>query len=308
MTEFDLLHKTELRIERIRLQHADLNEVAAVVADVLDLEPFEVLVTDVVGDIVTLDILRQTVDAYALVGRQKRLFDALGRLPGVEVTQETSICSQGMLGWIALDEAEARASLKRSEAMAEEIRRRISKRAIVFSTGTEVKNGQIKDTNKPLIAERLEAEGYVVTQGPTLTDDMDYIAGRLRRALDSGGYGLIITTGGVGAELKDQTVEALLTLDPQAAVPYICRFEKGTGRHVKDGVRIGVAQVSGTLIIALPGPNHEVREGLEALVKGLSAHSDKNQLAEDIAAVLRGGLRDKMEHGSKLRAAALDAC
>jgi hypothetical protein len=96
MTEFDLLHKTELRIERIRLQHADLNEVAAVVADVLDLEPFEVLVTDVVGDIVTLDILRQTVDAYALVGRQKRLFDALGRLPGVEVTQETSICSQGM--------------------------------------------------------------------------------------------------------------------------------------------------------------------------------------------------------------------
>jgi len=31
---------------------------------------------------------------------------------------------------------------------------------------------------------------------------------------------------------------SVLALDPEAAAPYICRFQKGTGRHHKDGVRI----------------------------------------------------------------------
>jgi molybdenum cofactor synthesis domain-containing protein len=247
----------------------------------------------------TLDILRKTVDAYALVGKKEVLFNSLGRLPGVKITEETSICSEGMLGWIALDETEARDSLKRSEAMVEEIRRRISRRALVLSTGIEVENNQIEDTNKPFIAGRLEAEGFTVTQGPALKDDMDYIAGYLRRAVESGGYGLIVSTGGVGAEIKDYTIEALLAIDPKAATPYICRFEKGIGRHAKDGVRIGVAQVSGTLVVALPGPNDEVRRSLEALIRGLSLNRSKFELAEDVAGVLRNDLLSKMKPATK---------
>lgn len=297
MAEFDLLHKTELRIERIELRNANLNDVAAVIADILGLDHHEVLVTDVLGDIVTIDILRQTMDGYHMVGKRERLLEALGQLPGVRVTAETSICAEGMLGWIALDEADVKDSLKRSETMAEEIRRRIAKRAIVFSTGLEVKNGQIEDTNKSTIASRLELEGFAVTLGPTLKDDMDYIAGRLRQAVDGGGYGLIVTTGGVGAELKDHTIEALLALDPHAATPYICRFEKGTGRHAKDGVRIGVGQASGTLIVTLPGPNDEVKRSLDVLVRGLASNLGKYELAEEIAIVLRNDLRAKMKNG-----------
>ena len=296
--KFDLLNKTELRIERIRLQAANLNDIARAAAAILELDPSEVLVTDVVNDILTLDILRQDINAYTIIGRQKSLLEALGRLPGVLVTPETSICSEGMLGWIALNESEARASLKRSEALAQEIYQRIRKRALVISTGIEVRNRQIEDTNKPYIAKELESAGFSVTLGPTLNDDINYITGYLRQAVNGGGYGLIITTGGVGAELKDCTVEALLALDPQAATPYTCRFEIGTGRHAKDGVRIGVARVSETMIVALPGPNDEVKKGLKALLEGLSRKLDKPQLAEAIAIVLRDDMRQKMRQGT----------
>ena len=168
---------------------------------------------------------------------------------------------------------------------------------MVFSTGLEVSSGQIEDTNKPTIAQRLEAEGYSVTLGPTLKDDHTYIIGHMRQAIDGGDYGLVIITGGVGAEAKDHTIEAVLALDPEAATPYICKFKKGAGRHAKDGVRIGVGKASDTLVVALPGPNDEVKRSLDVLVKGLEAKTNKHDLAEQIAGHLREALRVKMMHG-----------
>jgi molybdenum cofactor synthesis domain-containing protein len=296
--ESNLLEKTELWIERISLQDANLNEIASTVADTLGMEHGEVLVTDVQDHHVTLDILRQTVDPRLVVGKQEELLQSLAGLPGVNITEETSIHSNGMLGWIAFDRDDATEALGRSEQMVEEIRLNLSRRAIVFSTGHEVATGQIKDTNTPTITETLEAQGYVVKRGPTLKDDTVLIAGNLRQAVYDDGYALIITTGGVGAEDKDHTVEAVLSLDPEAATPYICTFEKGKGRHAKDGVRIGVGQVEDALIVALPGPNDEVRMSMEVLVNGLESRPDKHALAEGIAASLRHKLREKMKHWS----------
>ena len=296
MSEFDLFQKTELRIENIMLNGANLNDVAAAVAEVLELGRDEVLVTDALHDVVTIDILRKTVDAYHLIGKRDRLLQQLAQLPGIEITDETSICSEGMLGWIALDEPEAREALERSEKMAEEIHKKLSKRVIVFSTGFEVSSGQIEDTNKPTIAKRLEAEGYSVTEGPTLQDDERLISAALRQAIESDGYGIIITTGGVGAEKKDQTVEAILSLAPNAATPYISKDEQGTGRHHKDEVRIAVGRFSDCLIVALPGPNDEVRSSLEILVEGLGRKWNKELLAEKLAENLRKRLREKMKH------------
>lgn len=296
MAEFDLLQKTELRIERISLHGANLNDVASVVADILGMDREEVLVTDAMDDILTIDVLRKTVDAYRLIGKRDYLLQRLAQLPGVRISQETSICSQGMLGWIVLDETEGKKALERSEKMAEEIRQKIAKRAIVFSTGFEVANGQIEDTNQPIIARRLEAEDFFVTLGPTLKDDKDYIAGHMRQAIENGGYGLIVTTGGVGAEVKDCTIEALLTVDPEAASPYIVKFKPGTGRHAKDGVRIGVGHTFGTLIVTLPGPNDEVKSSLEILINGLKSNLNKYELADNIAENLRSALQEKMNH------------
>lgn len=58
-------------------------------------------------------------------------------------------------------------------------------------------------------------------------------------------------------KIRTSAIEALLTLDPDAATPWLV-VERGTGRHVKDGVRIGVAQMGLTTYVSLPGPHDEV--------------------------------------------------
>jgi molybdenum cofactor synthesis domain-containing protein len=299
--DHNLLEKTELTIRKIVLEGANLTDIAACVAGVLGLLPGEVMVVDYRDEDMTVDIINRLVKADALVGKKEQLLSALDGVPGVTVSAESSIHSNGMLGWISMDEGPARDALRRSEQMAREIRENIAKRVIVFSTGAEVAEGRIKDTNGPSIQEALTSEGYRVTHGETLKDDRAFIAARLRKASDEGGYGLIVTTGGVGAEDKDHTVEAVLTLDPDAATPGICRFEIGTGRHVKAGVRIAVGEYHGTRIISLPGPNDEVKASVPVLVEGLRRKQDKYVLAENMAEGLRMILKEKMRrhHGQR---------
>lgn len=290
---YDLLRKTELHIEGVFLEGANLNQVAAAAAEVLGFEASEVLVTDYQRDRMTIDVLTDSADAHNIVGRERELLLRLSELPGVDVGEEAAVRSEGMLGWIAFERGEAERALERSREMAEEIRRRVLERALVISTGPEVAGGQVEDTNQPAIAARLEPEGYRVSRGPALEDDEALISARIREAASEEGYGLVITTGGVGAEEKDRTVEAVQAVDPDAAAPYICRFEVGTGRHHKDGVRIAVGRVCDTLVVALPGPNDEVRAAMEVLVDGLREGWDKQALAEAIAGELRGILRAK---------------
>ena len=290
-----MLRKTELRIEKVLLQNANLTEIASAVAKVLGIESNNLIVTDVQGDVMTIDILKGSIGAYNILAKRDELLHRLSVIPGVSVNEKTSICSNGMLGWIALDQKKSKLALKRSEKIAERIHQRLSKRAIVFSTGFEIINGQVKDTNTAAIAKRLEGEGYSVSRGGTLKDDELLITAHLRQAIDDG-YTLIITSGGVGAEEKDKTIEAMVALDPEAATPYVSRYQRGTGRHYKDGVKIAVGEVSGTLIIALPGPNEEVESILDVLAKGLRFDLDKHTFAEDIAHSLRQRLQRKTGH------------
>ncbi|MCF8128511.1 MAG: hypothetical protein K9N10_08350, partial [Deltaproteobacteria bacterium] len=94
--------------------------------------------------------------------------------------------------------------------------------------------------------------------------------------------------GGIGAEGKDKTLEALGRVDPQAMMPYILKFKKGEGRHHRDGVRIGVGVLEPTLIVCLPGPHDEVQLSWPVLRKGLNKDWDKETLAGALADVLRG--------------------
>jgi molybdenum cofactor synthesis domain-containing protein len=296
VTEFDLFNKTELRIKGISLRNANLREIANVVADTLKIERKDLLVTDVQRDHLVIDILKKGLDAHNIVAKQDELLQSLSKLPGVRITEKTSIVSEGMLSWIALESGETRKALKRSEKMAKEIQQRLSRTAVVFSTGSEVANGQVMDTNTPTISHRLNSEGYSVKFGPTLKDDDVLIAAHLRQAVDDG-YGLVIITGGVGAEDKDRTIEAVLVVDPEAATPHILKYQLGVGRHKhKDSVRIAVGKISETLIVALPGPNDEVQLGLDALIKGLASKSSKDVLAENIASSLRKRLKEKINN------------
>jgi molybdenum cofactor synthesis domain-containing protein len=289
--QWNLLEKTELRIERVGLDGADLSAVAATVADELGIPHDEVVVIDARDDLLALDILRRTIDPYVLAGRREALLNALGQIAGVHVSEETDVCSEGMLGWISADAIEATAALDRSREMVAEIERRIASRAIVFSTGPEVITGQIRDTNKPWIIHRLQEGGFAAMPGRDLPDDGDTIAAAMREAVEERGYGLVVTTGGVGAEGKDGTVEALLSIDADAATPAIFEVEAGHGRHVKPQVRIGVGTIGAAVIACLPGPYVEARLGVEALLAGLAGGADKYRMAEGIAANLRQRLR-----------------
>jgi molybdenum cofactor synthesis domain-containing protein len=294
VSDYDLMNKTELTIRRVTLRDADLARVAEAVAETLGLERRDVLVTDVLGDQVVVDVLRRGVDPHALVGKKEELRRRLGGIPGVECSDETEFFSRGMLSWIALGAEEGEEILRRSEALAQDIRRRLARTALVLSTGAEVVGGHVRDTNAPLIRERLECEGYAVKLGGALKDDELIIAARLQQAADDG-YGIVLTTGGVGAEDKDRTIEAVLLADDEAVTPHIVKYELGVGRHRhKDVVRIAVGSIGATLVVSLPGPNDEVAVGIAALLQGLAAGEGKEALAARIAARLRERLREKM--------------
>ncbi|MFI8975280.1 molybdopterin-binding protein [Nocardia asteroides] len=289
--EWDLLEKTEIRIERIGLDGVNLNDVATLVADELGVPHADVLVIDARDDLLALDILRQTIDARQLAGRGQSLIAALGQLPGVKVSDRTTLCSEGVLGWLSGDREQTLEALERSNEIVAEIQRTITSRAVVYSTGPEVIKGQIEDTNKPWIMNELSEAGFRVSEGQNLPDDIETMAGVFREAGEELGYGLVVTTGGVGAEGKDGTVEALLTVDPNAATPYLFHVEQGHGRHAKPGVRIGVGTIGSALVVNLPGPHSEATLGTAALIRALRKSREPVAVAAEIADALRSRLR-----------------
>ncbi|MFB3925152.1 MAG: molybdopterin-binding protein [Syntrophales bacterium] len=271
-----------------------MGRIADTVSNVLGIKRGDLLVTDVFGNCMVIDILKRGVDANSILGKGPELLESLSRLPGIRINEKTSISSRGLLSWVSLDRNEVGEAMKRAEKMASEMKQKLKKTVVVFSTGAEVADGHVMDTNSPAIRDRLSTEGYSVKFGPTLKDDELIIAAHLRETAEEG-YGLIITTGGVGAEEKDKTIEAVLSLDPEAATPSIVTYELGVGRHKhKNCVRIAVGQVLDTLIIALPGPTDEVLTGIDALIRGLPSLPDKEVLAEDIAGDLRKRLKCKL--------------
>lgn len=293
---FDLLDKRELKVEGITLHDTNLGGLAAAAAEALDLSVAEVLVTDVLGDVVTFDILRPKLYSHQLVGRWQAIREGLAAVPGVTLADDARITSNGVLGWIPADSDVLEAALSEARQAADGIAARIARRVCVLSTGAEVDRGEIEDTNRQTLSE-IFGDGYDVSFGGTVRDDCDLIAGRIRVAVDSG-YGVVVTTGGVGAESKDHTIEALLKLDPDAATPYLVHFPVGEHpRHVKEGIRIGVGELHGSVIVALPGPNEEVRLAAPVLLEHLRTGARRAALADPIATRLRSHLRTKMNHG-----------
>lgn len=277
--ELELLEKTEIWIRPIHIREVNLSLVAEKVATVLNLNKTEVMVVDVREDVMTLDILKKTINAQDIIGKREALLQALAKISGISLTHDTAIHSEGILGLIDIEDRKVATNLlKKMKRMGRQISDRIQKRAIVFPSGFEIRKGFIQDTNSPYIKTRLTEEGYQVMIGDILEDNLEAIVPALMRASNDG-FGLIITTGGVGAEDKDQMIEALLKLDPRASTPYVIHYEKGTGRHEKDGVKVGVAYLNPSLIIALPGPHEEAKIGIEVIVEGLKRGLNQEELA-----------------------------
>lgn len=288
----NLLEKTELWVNEITLDNANLTDLANAVARVLGLSDGEVLVVDVRPRHITLDVLATNIPQENIMGKEQAILDAVAALPGVTLYPETYIHSNGILGQICAGIEDQKAMLERVAEMTEELRKNVSHRAIVFPTGFELQQGLIEDTNTPYLKEMLEKAGYRVTVGEIMADDLSDVVEKLSDALNRG-FGLIVTSGGVGAEDKDHTVEGICAIDRDAATPYVVKFTKGTGRHVKDGVRVGVGSEGLSLMVSLPGPHDEVELTAPVLLQGLQEGWDKTVLADRLAAVLAEKWRQK---------------
>ena len=297
LTNLDLLSKTELWVVGIRLSDVDLTALAAAAARVLGLPADEVFVTDVRGDHVVFDVLSAAVALEAVAGREAALLDALAAFPGVVLASGASIHSNGVLGVLGAPADQAEDIVRSAARLEQNLRYYAARSVAVLSTGQEVARHEIVDTNFAAADELLGAAGYRVEHGGVVNDDEEVIAGRVAH-LSGEGFGTIITTGGVGAEDKDRTIEALQRLDPNIATAILATYEVGHGRHVKPHVRVACGHYGDSLLIALPGPTREVRAALPAIIASLADGEDCGVLAEAIAAPIRGLWREH-HHGHR---------
>lgn len=295
MSDVQLLGKTEIWMQGVRLENADLPEIARIAAGVLSIAEDKVFVTDVREALVVLDVLEPKVEFEAVVGRQAQVFEALRQIQGVSIDDDATIHSEGVLGVIGSTRAQATEMVEHAQRMDEQIRKYASGRVAVISTGPEVQNGEIKDTNYEAISRVFTEAKFDVSFGGIAGDSEREIAGLMAR-LAGEGFGLIISTGGVGAEDKDHTIEAVEGLDPALSTAVLAQYKKGTGRHVKDSVRVCVGSLGWSTIICLPGPTHEVELALPVIIKHLQDGTSPARLAEAIAVPIRATLPAVSSH------------
>lgn len=291
-----LFNKREIFVRGLELNGVDLDQIARAVAKDLALAEHEVVVVDARADLLTLDVLNAEIEVDRIAGRGPALLRALAQIPGLKIGPDAEIHSEGVLGLVNLSEQDSESLPATLTTMAQEIRANVARRALVLPTGSEIIAGQVKDTNTPFLVELLKSEGYSAEAGDAVADDLDVAIGILSEAAASG-YGLVVSTGGTGAESKDCMVEAIQALDPAAATPYVVHYHRGQGRHAKDGVRLAVGRVELTTYVALTGPHREVRLVAPNLISGLKQGMSNDRLAEDMARLLRA---DLAEHRSTI--------
>lgn len=272
------------------LHGVDLRLLAASAAGALDLRPDVVFVTDARDDHVVFDVLKPRMELASIVGREAELLASVGAVTGVRVAADASVHSRGVMGMIGTPSDEVEQTLTRATEIDGRLRSYVSSRVAVVSTGPEVVTGSIKDTNVVIAQDILGSNGFEVAAAGAVIDDEDAIVGRVLR-LVSEGFGVVITTGGVGAEDKDRTIEALQRCDPNLVTEVLATYAVGHGRHVKAHVRIGVGAVAWTRLIALPGPTREVEAALPTVAQGLQQGWDDVRLAQALGKVLRACLR-----------------
>ncbi|HEY8478297.1 MAG TPA: MogA/MoaB family molybdenum cofactor biosynthesis protein [Spirillospora sp.] len=135
--------------------------------------------------------------------------------------------------------------------------------------------GVYPDRSGPVLVGLLEELGCQV-DGPVVVPDGEPVAGVLRDAV-SGGYDVVVTTGGTGLTPTDQTPEMTRRVI-EREVPGIAEAIRLEGRDKVPAAILsrGVAGVAGgTLIVNLPGSTGGVRDGMAVLGRVLAHAVDQ---------------------------------
>jgi len=140
--------------------------------------------------------------------------------------------------------------------------------AVVVTCSNRSASGERADESGPLLVGLLRDAGFDVAPEPhVVPDDIDAIAGLLRRLADEG-HRLIVTTGGTGLSPTDVTPAATRRVIQREA-PGLADLMRATGLRSTPMAALsgGVVGTRGHALIAnLPGSPRGAQESLEALL------------------------------------------
>ena len=143
--------------------------------------------------------------------------------------------------------------------------------AAVITLSDKTAQGERVDESGPLAKKILEEHGYEVIETLILPDETELLKAHLIRLADGRQTNIVITTGGTGFSLRDQTPEATLAIADRNA-PGIAEYirmrsmEKTNRAMLSRGVSVIRKK---TLIINLPGSPKAVLESMDFIMDAL---------------------------------------
>ena len=143
--------------------------------------------------------------------------------------------------------------------------------AAVITLSDKGARGERKDESGPAAVQLLQEAGYQVAETLLIADEPEVLKKHLIRLADSRQVDLIITSGGTGFSLRDQTPEATLAVADRNA-PGIAEAIRAQSMTITNRAMLsrGVSVIRGkTLIVNLPGSPKAVRESLGFILESL---------------------------------------
>ena len=143
--------------------------------------------------------------------------------------------------------------------------------AAIITLSDKGARGERKDESGPAAKEMLEQAGYEVVETLLIPDEPALLKTQLIRLADGRQLDLVLTSGGTGFSLRDQTPEATLAIADRNA-PGIAEAIRFKSLQITDRAMLsrGASVIRGrTLIVNLPGSPKAVRESLGFIMDSL---------------------------------------
>jgi molybdopterin adenylyltransferase len=146
--------------------------------------------------------------------------------------------------------------------------------AVIITASDACSRGEREDKSGELLIQLLTEMGAHIVAKEILSDDLEPLADKLREYADRPQVNLIITTGGTGFGLRDNTPEATLRVIERAAPGLVEAMRVQTLKNTPMAmISRGVSGIrSSTLIVNLPGSPKAVRESFE-VIKPVLGHA-----------------------------------
>jgi molybdenum cofactor synthesis domain-containing protein len=139
--------------------------------------------------------------------------------------------------------------------------------AVVITASDACSRGEREDKSGESLIELLTEIGARIVAKEILSDDLEPLSDKLRDYADRPDVNLIMTTGGTGFGLRDNTPEATLRVIERAAPGLTEAMRIQTLKNTPMAmISRGVSGIrSGALIVNLPGSPKAVRESFEVI-------------------------------------------